>query len=161
MELNAHEHERSPAGWDAFKVAGEFVELFFSNEHTGTVAVVNSKYLRNRRKFGVPRDEPCRIFQPDDSIPLKHLINTCVSHGHMSALFFPREFSSFWEEFLSLGYYEEESQTVALGNRGCRDPLEYAQMENIEKALGSSLLRGENRLLVFSHDADFLYDVAL
>lgn len=137
-----------------------FPSLYLTDEVFGKIIILNSKFLRNRRRIGIKRNEKFRIVATlEEAIDLKkQIIKACYSHGHMSVLFLANVSSNLMNTFLKLGFYSRGTRVV-LGTGKEEDPLAADQRADFINCLLSMQLVEDKYVCVFSHDADCIFQI--
>lgn len=149
--------------WIDAKVRLEtFLSYFLTKERFGEIRIINSKYLRNKKKYSFFEQSDCMVISnlSDATRMVNEIMKTCISHGHMSVVFvYSQNFlPSFSKEFiLSFGYKIIGDVIIGTGIESS-DPL--GNKETADRFLHS--IEDLNKfdhvsMIVFSHDADYLY----
>ena len=141
-----------------------FLSLYLSERYFKQVIILNSghKYLRNRKEFGINNDnKKCVKINSIEEVKdkLEEIKKACYSHGHMSILFLTNVEDGFMNDFLSNKTYIRNEIIFGKGDKS--EPLSKNQIEDLLNCLSSINFNknGAERILVFSHDAEYLFQI--
>ncbi|HUS99705.1 MAG TPA: hypothetical protein VMY59_05215 [Candidatus Thermoplasmatota archaeon] len=148
------EHKFTDLGSDSCAVVRAFLPLFAKEKYAGRIVLVNSINFRNRKEYGMSRNELYKVFYLD-SVETESLVKTCVSHGCMSVLFLPKLFSELLTEYFKFGYYHKEGQSFNLKRDGTNNTFLEFQMTAYSELLKTDIFDCFPAGCSFSHDADF------
>jgi hypothetical protein len=139
-----------PDGWRRPELrVEEFMDCLLTPEFFDRLVVWNTRFLRNRRQFGIGRkQEFVPLTLNEAGAKWLAVQKACYSHGHLSILCLPKNTDAFRTRILASGYYADGVQ-VALGGYPVADA---------ERRLLAFFAEGDV-IFTFSHDADSLYEV--
>ena len=87
-----------------------FLSLFLNSEFFEKIIIINSKKLKNGKKFKFKFNESYRIVQHVEDVQKNVVIDACTSHGGFLIIFVPKETSRLMKEYISKGWYLHKGQ---------------------------------------------------
>jgi len=135
-----------------FQKVAAFLDLA-AREPACFLVVLGSKFLRNRKAFGLGKDagfRECKLSDLDRDVVLK----ACTSHGHLSVLFGSPKSDELSRRYLELGFYGQPRQ---LNLERDESPLDAEAALSLEDFLASANGKPIEEMLAFAHDAGAYY----
>ncbi len=145
---------------DASACIENIIDEIIDLEAFEAIVIIDSRFLHNKKDYSFDNERFVFLSSTEDIVRLKRSIaSSCVGSGHMSVLFLFRSDKNVLAKFQE--HYAESGIPVHVGHGDSGDPLSKDQKDDFLANIDRLMSLSVSTVLVFSHDAEYLYHLDL